>query len=134
MKFWLRPAPVSGYVGAVPGNFMMSASAGTAALGKRGTYLMCWLMVFFFLDTYTTSLGLSQGFIELNPVVASMVHLTGLQGLVLTKIAAVLMASYFLYTGRLALLRRVTVLMGLVVCWNVFWLASRSSAFMDLLR
>lgn len=108
--------------------------ASPAEMGKRGTALMCWLMVFFFLDTYTTTLGLSAGFMEANPVIASAIHLTGLQGLVLTKIAAVLMASYFMYTGRLALLRRVTLLMGMVVCWNLFWLASRSPDFLSLLR
>lgn len=106
----------------------------SADVGNRGTFFMCWLMVFFFLDTYTTSLGLSAGFMELNPVIAAMVRLTGFQGLVLTKIAAVLLASYFLYTGRLALLRRVTVLMGLVVGWNVFWLVSRSSGLLALIR
>jgi hypothetical protein len=95
------------------------------AASKRGKTLMLWLLFFFFLDVCTTIVGLSEGFRELNPVVSSALHLTGLQGLVLTKLMALSLAGYFLYSGRLLLLRKVTVVMGLVVGWNLFWLVAR---------
>ena len=89
---------------------------------RRSKNVILLLLVFFFLDVCTTVVGLSIGFRELNPFVSSMLHATGLHGLWISKLIAVAMAAYFLYSGRLALLRRVTVLMGVVVSWNLFWL------------
>ena len=83
---------------------------------------MMWLLIFLLLDLYTTVFGLRIGFQELNPVLSSMLRLPGISGLVLSRILAVVMASYFLYSGRLLLLRRATVVMALVVGWNLFWL------------
>ena len=89
---------------------------------RRSKNVILLLLVFFLLDICTTIVGLSFGFHELNPFVASMLESTGLHGLWITKLIALGMAAYFLYSGRLALLRRVTVLMGVVVSWNLFWL------------
>jgi hypothetical protein len=89
---------------------------------RRGKHLMLMLLVLLFIDVCTTIVGLSFGFQELNPFVASMLRWTGLHGLWITKVGALGLAGYFLYSGRLALLRRVTVVMGVVVGWNLFWL------------
>jgi hypothetical protein len=62
------------------------------------------------------------GLQELNPIVASMMRWTGLHGLWISKLLAAIMAGYFLHSGRFALLRKVTVVMGIVVSWNLFWL------------
>ena len=91
---------------------------------RRGRKFLTWLMVFLFLDVCTTILGLSTGLREANPVLSSLMHVTGLQGLLISKAIAVALALYFLYTGRVLLLRRVTMLMGLVVCWNILWLVA----------
>jgi hypothetical protein len=85
---------------------------------------MTWLVLFLFLDICTTIIGLSFGYRELNPVVSSMMHVIGLRGLLLSKFLSAGLGGYFLYSGRLVLLRRVTVLMGMVVGWNLFWLAA----------
>lgn len=86
---------------------------------------MFWLILFLALDLGTTAFGLRLGIAEMNPVVASILRADGLQGLLFTKLVALALAAYFLYTGRLLLLRRVTVLMGLVVGWNLFWIMAR---------
>lgn len=86
---------------------------------------MVWLAAFFLLDGYTTFLGLSTGLREMNPLVASMVRLTGFSGLFFSKLFGLALAGYFLRSGRLALLKRATVLMGLVVGWNLLCLAAR---------
>ena len=88
----------------------------------RSKNLILLLLVFCFLDVCTTIVGLSVGFEELNPFVSSMLRATGLHGLWISKLFALALAAYFLYSGRLALLRRVTVLMGFVVSWNLFCL------------
>jgi hypothetical protein len=54
-----------------------------------------------------------------------MVRLTGFSGLVLSKLLALALAAYFLYSGRLLLLRKATVLMGVVVGWNLLCLVAR---------
>ena len=97
----------------------------SVACVRRGKLLMSWLMLFLLLDVCTTVFGLSVGFRELNPLLASWMHASGIGGLFLYKALALVLAGYFLYSGRLALLRRVTVLMGLVVGWNLFWLVTR---------
>ena len=86
---------------------------------------MVLMTVFQFLDIVTTVLGLSIGYKELNPIVFSMIRLDGLRGLLLSKLLALAFAGYFLYSGRLLLLRRVTVLMAVLLGWNLFWLAAR---------
>ena len=85
---------------------------------------MCWLVVFLCLDFCTTAAGISTGFVELNPLVASAARLGGFNGLLLSKFLAVALAGYFIHSGRLLLLQRATVMMGLVVGWNLFWLAA----------
>lgn len=92
---------------------------------KRGKTFMRWLVFFFVLDVCTTIVGLETGLKEMNPVIWSMMRATGLYGLVISKILALGLAGYFLYSGRMVLLQRVTVLMGLVVGWNIFWLVAR---------
>ncbi|MBI3667285.1 MAG: hypothetical protein HY236_13845 [Acidobacteria bacterium] len=96
----------------------------TAVTRPPGHALMAWMTVFQFLDIVTTILGLSVGYQELNPVVFSMIRLDGLRGLLLSKVLALAFAGYFLYSGRVLLLRRVTVLMALLVSWNLFWLVA----------
>ena len=106
----------------------INAKAIFAEGGRRagpGKQLMVWLVLFTVLDMVTTILGLSTGLKEMNPVVWSLIRWAGLNGLLLSKLLAVALAAYFLYSGRLLLLRRVTVLMGVVVGWNFFWLIAR---------
>lgn len=86
---------------------------------------MFWLVVFLCLDFCTTAVGIRTGFVELNPLVASAVRLGGLGGLLVSRFLAVAVAGYFIHSGRLLLLQRATVMMGLVVGWNLFWLAAR---------
>jgi len=90
----------------------------------RPGVLLLWLVVLMFLDFCTTVVGLSVGMRELNPLVASLLRLAGLNGLVLSKILAMALGLYFVYSGRLTLLRRVNVLMAAVVGWNLLWLVS----------
>jgi hypothetical protein len=98
-----------------------------AAAGlRRSKNVLLLLMAFFVLDACTTIVGLSVGFAEMNPFVSSMLRWTGLHGLWITKLLAIALAGYFLYSGRFALLRKVTVVMGMVVGWNLFWLFTRS--------
>lgn len=96
-----------------------------AARGEAGAALLGWLILFQLLDISTTILGLSWGFRELNPLVRSMMHASGLGGLLFSKVLAVALGAYFLCSGRLLLLRRVTALMGFLVAWNLFWLSAR---------
>ena len=85
---------------------------------------MCFLVVFLCLDFCTTAVGMRSGFIELNPLVACVARLGGVSGLLLSRLLAVALAGYFIHSGRLALMRRATVMMGLVTGWNLFWLAA----------
>jgi hypothetical protein len=84
---------------------------------------MALLLVFLFLDVWTTLAGLRLGLGEINPLVASAVRHDGIKGFLTLKVMAMTLAGYFLHTGRLALLQRATVLVGVVVLWNLFWLA-----------
>ena len=93
-----------------------------AASLRRSRNIIVMLLIFFFLDVCTTIVGLSFGFHELNPFMSSMLSWMGLHGLWVSKLFALVLAAYFLYSGRLTLLRRVTVAMGMVVSWNLFWL------------
>ncbi len=90
---------------------------------RRGWVLMVWLVVFLFLDVCTTQAGLRQGLGELNPVVSSAMRLDGIKGFLALKFVALALAVYFLHTGRLVLLQRATLAVGVVVLWNLFWLA-----------
>ena len=92
---------------------------------RHGRRFLTWLVVFLFLDVCTTIFGLSTGLHEMNPVVWSMMRFAGLHGLLISKVLALALAAYFLYSGRLVLLQRVTVLMGLVVAWNLVWILAR---------
>ena len=89
---------------------------------RHSRYDILFLMAFFLLDIVTTIVGLSIGFHEANPFVYSLLRWTGLHGLWISKLLALVFVGYFLYSGRLTLLRRVTVVMGIVVGWNLFWL------------
>ncbi len=90
---------------------------------RRGWILMIWLVVFLLLDVCTTLAGLRHGFAELNPLVSSAMRLDGIKGFLTLKVVALTLAGYFLHSGRLVLLQRATVLVGVVVLWNLFWLA-----------
>ena len=103
----------------------MKALSPVPALPRRETWLMFWLVAFLCLDFCTTDVGLNKGFMELNPLVAFAVRLSGLGGLLVSKFLAVALAGYFAHSGRLLLLQRATVVIGLVVGWNLFWLAAR---------
>jgi len=81
------------------------------------------LLVFLFLDVWTTLAGLRLGLGEINPLVASALRRDGLRGFLTLKVVALTLAGYFLHTGRLALLQRATIVVGVVVLWNLFWLA-----------
>lgn len=90
---------------------------------RTGKILLLWLILFSFLDMCTTAVCLVSGYRELNPVVSFCMLLAGFKGLLLCKLAGVALGVYFLSSGRLRLLRRATVVSGLVVGWNAFLLA-----------
>ena len=91
-----------------------------------GPAMLALLIFFQFLDVVTTAVGLHLNLREGNPVVAWMIDRWGMEGLVLSKFLALSMAGFFLYTGRMLLLLRVTQLMGLLVVWNLLWLAVKT--------
>ncbi len=96
------------------------------AVGLRhGRKVLTLLVLFLFLDICTTIVGLSTGLREMNPLLASLMRVMGLNALLVSRLLALALAVYFIYSGRILLLQRATAVMGVVVGWNVLWLFVR---------
>ena len=74
-----------------------------------------------FLDLLTTVVFLAHGVREANPLVRLAILAAGspLAALLLLKAAAVAAAFYCTVAGRMRLLRRVNVVFGALVVWNL---------------
>ena len=84
--------------------------------------LMALIYVFFYLqllDLLTTLIGLRLGASEASPFVRLLMHAGPAVGLTLSKILALGMGAFCVYTRRLRLIRLASYWYGVLVAWNL---------------
>ena len=80
------------------------------------------LEVFVFLqllDFLTTIVGLRHGAQELNPFIVQMMSIGTVEGLVVCKVAMLLMALVVVWYGRLRVIATVNYVFAAIVVWNI---------------
>jgi hypothetical protein len=71
------------------------------------------------LDLLTTLLGLRLGAVEASPFVRLLMHASPAVGLAVSKLLALALGGFCLYTRRLGLIRLASYWYGGLVAWNL---------------
>jgi len=84
---------------------------------------MALVQVFFYLqllDLLTTLIGLRLGAAEASPFVRLLMHAGPALGIAASKVLAIALGAYCVYTRRLGLIRLMSYWYGGLVAWNLF--------------
>jgi len=84
---------------------------------------MALVQVFFYLqllDLLTTLIGLRLGAAEASPFVRLLMHAGPAFGIAASKVLAIALGAYCVYTRRLGVIRLMSYWYGGLVAWNLF--------------
>jgi hypothetical protein len=76
------------------------------------------------LDLLTTLVGFRVGAVEASPFIRTLMHLGPAAGLLVSKVLALGLGGYCVYSKKLGLIRLVTYWYGGLVVWNLMVMLS----------
>ena len=71
------------------------------------------------LDLLTTLIGFRVGAAEASPFVRTLMHAGPMTGVILSKVLALALGGYCVYTKKLGLIRLINYWYGVLVVWNL---------------
>ena len=79
------------------------------------------------LDVVTTMIGFKVGLAEASPFVRFLIHLGPMTGLLVSKVIAILLAGFCVWSGRYQVIRYINYWYAALVAWNVALITLRQN-------